>query len=155
MQRRKLLNWFGLGVLSSWLSTAIAACTSTSTPTSGSATSGASGSTSGIAKPGGFLRVGTLQDLKQKGRILFKEGETSVIVTNDLTKADKLYAVNSVCTHKGCAVDWNTDKKEIFCSCHGSTFKADGTIVKGPAAQPLKAYETKIEGDAVLVKVSG
>jgi cytochrome b6-f complex iron-sulfur subunit len=154
MQRRKLLTWFGLGTVSAWVSTAIAACTNSGTTTPGAATSGgASGTGAGVTKPSGFFQAGTLQDLQQKGRILFKQGDKSVLITADAAKPDKLYAVSSVCTHKGCAVDWNTDKKEIFCACHGSAFKADGTVVKGPAEEPLKGYEAKVEGDAVLVKV--
>ena len=155
MNRRKLLNWLGLGAVSGWLSTAIAACTNGgSAPTASAPAASTAGTAAAAApKPGGFYQAGTKQDLLKKGRLLFKQGETSVLVTADPKTPGKLQAVNSVCTHNGCAVDWNTDKKEIFCACHGSTFKADGSVVTGPATQPLKGYEVKLEGDAVLVKV--
>ncbi|CDX40818.1 Oxidoreductase [Mesorhizobium plurifarium] len=49
----------------------------------------------------------------------------------------KLHAVSAVCTHKGCTVSWNNADRTWDCSCHGSIFAADGSLIHGPARKPL------------------
>lgn len=48
-----------------------------------------------------------------------------------------LHALSSVCPHRGCDVEWNGEEKVWDCPCHGSRFAPDGSILRGPAAQPL------------------
>jgi cytochrome b6-f complex iron-sulfur subunit len=152
MNRRNFVTWFGLGGLVSFLSTAIAACSNGTKV--GQSTTFAVGGMATKLKSGEFVKIGTAQTLKQDGRILFKDANTSALVLRDPSNPSRALAVKPVCTHKGCAVDWSADESEILCPCHGSTFKPDGTVIKGPATKPLERYEAKIEGDAILVKIS-
>ena len=151
MKRRNFFTWLGLGSISSWLTMAIAACTNNNTATTPPATGGSQPSSA--AKVGNFVRVGTVKELEKQGRLLVKDGNTSVMVMNNPTKPGSVYAIDSVCTHQGCAVDWDGDKKQIICPCHGSAFKADGTVITGPASKPLNSYEAKLEGDAILIRL--
>ena len=69
------------------------------------------------------------------------------------TKSGQLGAVNAVCTHAGCIVNWNgTDPKAAFvCPCHGSQFAQSGAVLRGPAEKPLAHYTVQMQGeDAVL-----
>jgi Rieske Fe-S protein len=48
----------------------------------------------------------------------------------------RLFALSSVCTHKGCKVRGQEDGTYL-CKCHGSTFDHDGKVTKGPATKNL------------------
>ena len=59
-------------------------------------------------------------------------------------------AFSAICTHQGCPVGTITGD-EILCPCHGSVFSArDGSVVKGPAEDPLAPVEVTIDGDQVV-----
>jgi menaquinol-cytochrome c reductase iron-sulfur subunit len=55
------------------------------------------------------------------------------------------------CTHLGCAHHWDEARNQFVCPCHNSLFSIDGNVVSGPAPRPLDRYETKIEGNKLLV----
>jgi cytochrome b6-f complex iron-sulfur subunit len=150
MDRRTFLSWVSLGALASSLPVAIAACTPEKT-----APSSASPSTEAAARPDGFTAVGSLKDLETAGFIQDKAFAAGpLLIVRDPADAAKLIAVNSTCTHKGCAVDWSSASKEFACPCHGSKFKLDGSVATGPADKPLAKFTVKAEGDSVLVKAA-
>jgi cytochrome b6-f complex iron-sulfur subunit len=153
MKRRKFFTWLGLGSISSWLSIAIAACTNNNATSESTKPAAAGAAKPSTPKVGDFVRAGTLQELAKQGRLLIKDGKNSVMVMSNPTKPGSVYAIDSVCTHQGCTVDWDGDKKYIVCPCHGSTFKADGSVIQGAATKPLKSYEAKLDGDTILVKI--
>jgi cytochrome b6-f complex iron-sulfur subunit len=149
MDRRTFLSWVGVGALASSLPVALAACTPEKTDTTAVKPS----DSTKPARTDGFTMVGTVKDLDQAGFIQDKNFAAGpLLVIHDPTNKSKLVAMNSTCTHKGCAVDWKGDTKEFSCSCHGSQFKADGSVAKGPASKPLATFTVKTEGDSVLVK---
>jgi cytochrome b6-f complex iron-sulfur subunit len=146
MNRREFLMWVGVGGVASSLPVALAACSPKTEKSESLATP------TGID---GFQPVGTLAELKQNGKILKKEfAAGSVLIISNPADTKTALAVNPTCTHKGCAVEWKADEKSFVCPCHDAKFGADGKVLKGPASKPLPTYETKIEGDSVLVKAS-
>jgi Rieske Fe-S protein len=60
-------------------------------------------------------------------------------------------AFGSTCTHQGCQVAEVADG-EITCPCHGSRYSIeDGSVVAGPAPEPLPAVGVAVEGDQVVL----
>jgi menaquinol-cytochrome c reductase iron-sulfur subunit len=66
----------------------------------------------------------------------------------------KAVALSNICTHLGCPVAWTADAKTFNCPCHGSVFKADGTVEHGPAPKPLPAFATKEENGDLFIQVT-
>jgi len=65
-----------------------------------------------------------------------------------LRKSDTDVVVfSNKCTHLGCHVNWNTDKKEYICPCHDGIFDINGNVLGGPPPRPLDRYS----GDQVEV----
>lgn len=152
MNRREFVNLMGVGALATSLPVAIAACqpdtaeAPTDTPTDEPAADSG-------PRDDGFEALGTVAELDESGSLGSSSFQgAQIAVTRSPDNPDELIAVDSLCTHQGCTVDW--DGSAFACPCHGSSFNADGSIASGPASEPLPVYEAKIEGDQVLAKVS-
>lgn len=59
----------------------------------------------------------------------------------------KVTALNVVCPHAGCFVDFLADDQRFHCPCHKSSFAADGTIAdpKSPSPRPLDSLAVKVD----------
>ena len=91
--------------------------------------------------------------LASEGTLLVKpEGIHDKILVVHLMDHD-LYAVSAICTHMGCTVDYKKETGQIDCPCHGSQYALDGSVLRGPAKQPLKRYDVTTENGQVMIKV--
>jgi Rieske Fe-S protein len=72
----------------------------------------------------------------------------SFIVARD---AKGFFALRNVCSHFGCQTGVNAAAKSYDCPCHGSRYNLDGTLLQGPALEPLKSYPLSKRGDGMLV----
>ena len=68
------------------------------------------------------------------GGVLDRDGEP---VAAYMDRAGNLHLMSARCTHLGCTVAWNPTAQTFDCPCHGSRFATDGSVVEGPANQPL------------------
>lgn len=59
----------------------------------------------------------------------------AVIVSRTATGDVRVFS--SRCTHLGCHID-RIVGDEAVCPCHGSRYRADGTVSAGPATRPLR-----------------
>jgi cytochrome b6-f complex iron-sulfur subunit len=137
---RRTFTRLGLGLLASSLPVAIAACR----PGSGS---------DAETTADGFVAVGTVADLDAQGSLTSDLRGRNLAIVRDPANPEVLIAVRARCTHSGCTVDWQPDRGEFACPCHGGRFQPDGTVTAGPPPRPLETFAAKIEGDQVLVKV--
>lgn len=84
-------------------------------------------------------------------------GLPNILVTR--LAAGQFVAVTSVCTHEGCGVQpYSGLFAGMHCPCHRSLFAPDGSVIHGPASEPLYRYKLAYDGqDSItldLVKFS-
>ncbi|BAZ46751.1 Rieske [2Fe-2S] domain-containing protein [Chondrocystis sp. NIES-4102] len=135
MKRRNFINWVGLGLLASNFPVALAACSKSDT------------NTSNVNNQAKFVSLGSSEELQKNGYILNKESEIIVVKDNN----NKISAVSSICTHRGCTVEWQKDSSTLFCPCHNAKFATDGQVVAEPAKVALPTYQVKEENGEILV----
>lgn len=66
---------------------------------------------------------------------ILREGLRKVAVCRD--ESGRLHRLSASCTHSGCVVHWNAFEQCWDCSCHGSQFAPDGSVLNGPATTAL------------------
>jgi Rieske Fe-S protein len=110
----------------------IQACTPTSVPLLPEQTTTPIGADGSISVDVSALTPGN--PAFQVPNVLGQDG-FGVMVT--LTSDGIVHAFSMKCTHQSCAVDNQLSHLDIHCSCHGSLFALDGSVIQGPATQPL------------------
>ena len=60
------------------------------------------------------------------------------------TGPDTFEAFSMVCTHEGCLTEIRNGER-FECPCHLSRFAADGSVINGPAEQPLRRLSTSYD----------
>lgn len=58
-----------------------------------------------------------------------------------------ILALDPVCTHTKCIVQWNNLEKSWDCPCHGARFNTDGTVMTGPAREDLRIIDIDLPDD--------
>lgn len=64
-----------------------------------------------------------------------------------------LTAFSSVCTHLGCLVNWDNNKKEFLCPCHGGKYNMNGDVIAGPPPKPLTRLPLEIKDGKAYVGI--
>lgn len=62
----------------------------------------------------------------------------------------QLRAFSPVCTHLGCLVHWEEDRRKFVCPCHKGIFDVDGRVVSGPPPRPLEKIPLVVRGEQVF-----
>jgi 3-phenylpropionate/trans-cinnamate dioxygenase ferredoxin subunit len=90
-----------------------------------------------------------------------REGEILAMNIDDtplaLTRVqDRIVAFGDVCTHDdGPLAEGNVDGDCVVCPRHGARFNLFTGRPTFPAPYPIPIYETRIDGDEILVKLAG
>lgn len=68
-------------------------------------------------------------------------------------KGKEIEALNTVCPHAGCFVDFAAEKNCFLCPCHNSTFAVDGSIndPKSPSPRGMDPLKVEVRGNDVFV----
>lgn len=98
-----------------------------------------------------FVAVASLAEVRE-GYVTMAEAEGMPIVLTRVESAVR--AFDGTCTHADFTFETArlTRRCEVECPIHGARFSAvDGSVVKGPATEPLEELPCRVEGDQVLV----
>ena len=101
---------------------------------------------------GDFVEVAKTKDMKPgDSKVVFANGKEYAL----FNVAGKFHATQNMCTHEeGPLGEGFLDDKVITCPLHGAMFDVTtGKVLEGPATKDIQTYETKVEGDKVLIKV--
>lgn len=101
---------------------------------------------------GGWVRVASVGELPERGlKGVEAEGHRIVLIA---TGDGAYYALKDRCSH----ADYPLSDGEIIdggrleCQYHGAKFDIEtGRAVALPAIRPVKTYEVRVDGDAILV----
>ena len=89
--------------------------------------------------------------IPKNAALMFKFGQKpSMLIHHD---DDTWTALSAVCTHLGCTVGYEPDKKIIFCPCHGGTYDPhSGANLGGPPPKPLAEFKVQITEGKIVVR---
>jgi glycine/D-amino acid oxidase-like deaminating enzyme/nitrite reductase/ring-hydroxylating ferredoxin subunit len=79
-----------------------------------------------------------------------RPGEGAVMKVDDERRAvhrrddGGFQTVSATCTHLGCLVKFNDAERSWDCPCHGSRFDVDGSVIQGPATEPLRPRDLEL-----------
>lgn len=88
-------------------------------------------------------------DLPRDGAKFFDfRGTTGVVIRK---RSGELVALSAICTHLGCIVQWENEKQNFLCPCHGGRFTPDGAVISGPPPKPLARLPIAVANGVVTV----
>jgi len=97
-----------------------------------------------------LVLAGHVADFKPGSVFPFRSGKFYLVRFTD----GGFMAVSLKCTHLGCSVIWNSEKKEFICPCHASSFNAYGEVVNPPAPRALDTFPVIIREGNVQVDIA-
>lgn len=68
------------------------------------------------------------------------------------TGESKVEALNVVCPHAGCFVDFSAERSKFICPCHLSSFETDGKIADpaSPSPRALDSLAVEVRSDGAI-----
>ena len=111
----------------------------------------------------GFLFSGKGEKKSYTPKQLIEAGPVNSFEVNSVTvfRGGRFYllkdggfiALSLRCTHLGCSIVWEEDKKRFICPCHSSAFAINGDVQNPPAPKALDYYPIVIEKGIIKVDV--
>jgi thiosulfate dehydrogenase (quinone) large subunit len=107
-----------------------------STPSSGTATTTASGSTE-------IAQVSAVQPNSAVTFTIPSNGDPGVLIR---LNNGKFVAFDATCTHAGCPVQYDPSSQHLLCPCHGAEFDPSNaaSVVQGPTNTPLTSVPINV-----------
>jgi nitrite reductase/ring-hydroxylating ferredoxin subunit len=98
-----------------------------------------------------FINVGNSTEVAAGTLKAFDVEGTRVAVAN---VGGSFYAFSDICTHMHCSLaKGKLEGTIVTCACHGSQFDVTtGAVRRGPAREPVRAFQVRIKGDSVQVE---
>jgi Rieske Fe-S protein len=90
----------------------------------------------------------------KKGELVYtasgKERKARVFI---VSSREALTVLSATCSHLGCLVNYNKEKSEFVCPCHGGRYDLSGRNIAGPPPLPLSRIPVRIENGMVMVGI--
>lgn len=105
------------------------------------------------ARAGGFVPVAAAGEVEPGTvRVVEVDGRSLCL---GLTEDGEWGAIDNVCTHDGGTLgEGELDETGVECPRHGARFDLfTGRVLALPAVRPVRAYETRVDGDVVEVRL--
>lgn len=96
---------------------------------------------------GGIFDIGAVDDFEPDSVTAFIRGQFYLSRLKD----GGFMALSRKCTHLGCTVLWESDRKIFLCPCHASAFDMTGNVISPPAPRALDLHPVLIENGVVTV----
>ena len=103
----------------------------------------------------GWIPLVTLDDVPDRKPIRVDAHGADVLLVRN---GDELFAIGNRCSHQGAPlhkgpVRFGGSLRTVQCPLHGSTFDlAQGKVLRGPATDPVPAYETRLTEGVVEIR---
>ncbi len=99
----------------------------------------------------GWLDAGPVANLRDGQTLSIPAGRRMIAVVQS---GAAYYAIEDICTHDGAELTGGTvEGDEIICPRHGARFcLRTGEALTPPAYEPVRVFETKIEGGHLWVR---
>jgi nitrite reductase/ring-hydroxylating ferredoxin subunit len=104
--------------------------------------------TAGVAT----LTVDANSPLSAVGSAALVKTSTTLLLVAHVSQ-DTFSAVTAVCTHEGCTIT-GFQNQIYVCPCHDSEYTTSGSVVRGPATQPLRQFATEFSGTTLTVALN-
>jgi cytochrome b6-f complex iron-sulfur subunit len=113
----------------------------------------------------GFLFSGKDNNKKTEPKQLIEAGVVDSFQKNSVTvfRGGRFFlarlidggfiALSLRCTHLGCSINWEDDKKRFICPCHSSAFYINGEVQNPPAPNALDYFPVFVENGIVKVDI--
>jgi cytochrome b6-f complex iron-sulfur subunit len=62
----------------------------------------------------------------------------------DATGNGEPRAIDAVCTHLQCTVEYRPGPQDLFCNCHNGVYDLNGRNIAGPPPRPLEVYRAVV-----------
>jgi len=96
------------------------------------------------------VKVGKADDLVAgQGKLTLVEDEPVWVVRT----AAGFTGVSALCTHKGCIVKWNGERRLFVCPCHEGLFDERGNVISGLPRHALTRFRVgQVSGDLYVAR---
>jgi nitrite reductase/ring-hydroxylating ferredoxin subunit/uncharacterized membrane protein len=100
--------------------------------------------------PSEWTRIASLDGVPDAGLTAATADGTPIVLAR---KGDEIWALADRCSHRGCALhEGRLEGETIVCPCHGSSFRRDGTIARGPATAPQPSLQVRVSDGELDVR---
>ncbi len=90
-------------------------------------------------------------DFSKNNFVILKHPQLSAPVYLGKKSDTEFIALMMLCTHKGCEV--RPMGNFLICPCHGSEFSNSGKVLKSPATENLREFQTRSDDNFVYVEL--